>query len=195
MSDRNERAAGLHPEKNQTHGLGSFRIQLPFLLWTLFRFAVAVGLLLALVESPWFYARVRAPLQHFIAFSSAQFLSAVWKPCTSVNNTFATPFTSLTIVPSCDGVMVIVLYLAAVACLPGRKPLVYYAKAILGGIALFTLNWLRIPSLALVHYLRPSLFEPVHIYVWQGLLIFAMISLWLPFATRFIPPRVSHENR
>jgi len=195
MSNRNERAAGLNQEKNQTHRPGFLRIQLPFLLWTFLRFAVAIGLLLALVESPWFYARVRAPLQHFLAFSSAQFLSAVWKPCTSANNTLVTPFTSLEIVPSCDGVMVIVLYLAAVACLPGRKPLDYYAKAILGGIALFTLNWLRIPSLALVHYLRPGLFEPVHIYVWQGLLIFTMISLWLPFATRFIPPQVSHEDR
>jgi len=195
MSDRNERASGLDQEKNQTHGPVFLRIRLPFLLWALLRFIIALGVLLALVESPWFYAHVHAPLQHFIAFSSAQFLSAVWKPCTSVNNILATPSTHIEIVPSCDGVMVIVLYLAAVACLPGRKPLDYYAKAILGGLALLTLNWLRIPSLALVQYFRPGLFEPVHIYIWQALLIFTMISLWLPFATHLIPPWVSHDDR
>jgi len=92
------------------------------------------------------------------------------------------------VVEACDGVLPTYIYLAAVLAFPSR----WAAKAwgvLIGVPAIFLINLARMSSLMLLGAWRPELFEKVHIYVWQALVIAFSMALWVFWAERFVRPR------
>ncbi len=92
------------------------------------------------------------------------------------------------IVEACDGVLPASIYLSAVLAFPSR----WVDKAIgvlIGLPAVFLINLLRVVTLMLVGANWPEVFERVHIYVWQSLVIALTMAVWVFWAERFVRAR------
>lgn len=97
--------------------------------------------------------------------------------------TCPSPLFSLEIVPGCDGMEALALFVAAVLASPVslRSRLVFAA---IGSIGVFAINILRIVSLFLVGAHFPKRFEVLHWDLWPGLLILVIMSSWMIWARR-----------
>ena len=88
---------------------------------------------------------------------------------------------NLRIVRGCDAVEGKALFIAAVLAFPvaWRRRLL---GVVVGLIALVLLNLVRITSLYYVGIHWPSLFDRMHMEVWQGVFVVAAVALWLAWA-------------
>ena len=87
------------------------------------------------------------------------------------------------IADACDGVLPTYIFLAAVVAFPASWK--EKGWAILCGVpAIFTMNLARLLSLLVLGAYWPGLFESVHIYVWQALVIAFSLALWVFWAER-----------
>lgn len=128
------------------------------------------------VEEP--LIRFSAWLSHVIlSFLGAETnLSGRFISSTSTGNT-------IEVVSGCTGLFVFVLLLSAVLAFPARWS--HRIKGLLLGAALLLcLNQARIVSLFLVHGHFPHLFDDLHLFVWQGIIIVVVTFYWYAWATR-----------
>jgi exosortase/archaeosortase family protein len=90
---------------------------------------------------------------------------------------------SYQVIGECTAVIRWPFFLAAVVAHPsGPRP---KAWAFLLGIpALVAVNQVRLVSLAYVGRYFPRAFETIHIVVWQSLIVFLTLLLWLAWASR-----------
>jgi len=135
---------------------------------------------------------VHAPLARFLV----RLVSAVLSPLGTVSadgaNLYFRGF-DIEIVEACDGVLPTFIYLAAVLAFPSGWRSKLWGAA-LGVPAIFAINLLRLMSLVVVGVWRPDLFERVHIYVWQTLVIALSMALWVFWVERFVPEaRAAHS--
>ena len=96
------------------------------------------------------------------------------------------------IVEACDGVLPSIIFLAAVLAFPSRwrdKAL----GALIGLPSIFAINLVRVVTLMFVGAARPEIFEQVHIYVWQAIVIACAMGLWVFWAERFVRPRAARR--
>lgn len=87
----------------------------------------------------------------------------------------------------CNGTWAFAIFLAAVLAVPST----WRAKAWgigLGIPALWVVNTVRVVSLYFVAIYVPSIFEELHLYVWQFLIIAAALALLMLWAERFVRP-------
>lgn len=90
---------------------------------------------------------------------------------------------SLKVVEGCDGVTVFILIAAALAAYP--RPWGSRLLGIVGSVALlFGINWLRLVLLAGVRFYLPEHFHWVHAYLFQSVMIFATLALFVIWAGR-----------
>lgn len=92
------------------------------------------------------------------------------------------------IITACTGVFTMAIFLSAVLAYPCR------IRAKLIGIALglptiFLVNLVRVISLYYVSLYRPELFEKAHLLIWQSLIIFAAILVYILWLERFAHAR------
>lgn len=92
----------------------------------------------------------------------------------------------LNILEECNGVPAMIVFLAAILAYPA--PISRKILGIVIGIpAIFALNQVRVTSLFLVYkHMSPRLFDLMHIYVWQFVVITFAVLLWLYWAERFV---------
>ena len=98
------------------------------------------------------------------------------------------------VVEACNGVLPITIYLAAVFAFPAS----WRARAwgvLIGLPGIFVLNLIRVVSLVVLGALWPALFEQVHIYVWQTLVVLLSMALWIFWAEQFVRPTAQLEAR
>ncbi len=92
------------------------------------------------------------------------------------------------IVDACDGILPSIIYLSAVLAFPSR----WRDKGwgvLIGLPAIFLINLARLVTLMLVGAAWPDLFEQVHIYVWQALVVALAMAVWVFWAERFVRAR------
>ena len=58
---------------------------------------------------------------------------------------------------------------------------------------LIIINWFRLVILALTGFYKPDLFKVIHIYVLQGVLVFAVVILFLAWLSQVDPKRTGVE--
>ncbi|NJD67283.1 MAG: hypothetical protein C3F12_05605 [Candidatus Methylomirabilota bacterium] len=85
----------------------------------------------------------------------------------------------------CTGLFVVAIYLSAVLAYPSRakeklKGLLFGASAIL------FLNLIRVVSLMYIGRYFPSFFETAHLLIWQSVIIFCALLIWLYWTVRFV---------
>jgi exosortase H (IPTLxxWG-CTERM-specific) len=85
----------------------------------------------------------------------------------------------------CTGIFVVAIYVSAVLAYPSgvRDKL----KGLLVGVsAILALNLVRVVSLMYIGRYFPDLFETAHLLVWQSLVIFATLIVWIYWTERFV---------
>ncbi|HEV8700726.1 MAG TPA: exosortase H [Candidatus Polarisedimenticolia bacterium] len=89
---------------------------------------------------------------------------------------------------ACDGLQPTYIYVAAVLAFPSR----WRDKGwgILIGIpAIFLINLIRVVTMMLCGAYWPDLFDWVHLYGWQALVIALTMAVWVFWAELFVRPR------
>lgn len=94
------------------------------------------------------------------------------------------------VVDACDGVLPILIYIAAILAFPSR--FTHKAWGILIGLpAVLLVNLVRVITLMIVGARWPSVFEQVHLYVWQACVIAFALAAWIVWAEISVRQRAS----
>jgi exosortase H (IPTLxxWG-CTERM-specific) len=125
------------------------------------------------------------PFTHFVAVVS-HWMFALFGFETSRDGTLVgMGEINLNIMEECNGVPAILIYVAAVLAHSAR--LVQKAIGIgIGLAAIFLVNQVRVISLFFAMKYWPGIFEALHVYVWQTVIIVFALLLWLYWAERFV---------
>lgn len=85
----------------------------------------------------------------------------------------------------CTGIFVVAIYLSAVLAYPSRAT-EKLKGFLLGASVILSLNLIRVVSLMYIGRYFPSLFEVAHLLIWQSLIIFAALLVWIYWTERFV---------
>jgi exosortase H (IPTLxxWG-CTERM-specific) len=158
----------------------------PRLVPFLVRALLLVGALVALTQTGPYMRHVEAPMIALNARVTHETLSLLGVETTlrgDVVSASGPDAFSVQIVEGCTGLFVFVLLLGATIAFPAR----WRARIlglVLGASLIFVLNWLRIVTLFFVGRNYPDLFDELHVYVWQGLIIVLVTIYWYAWALR-----------
>ena len=111
-------------------------------------------------------------------------LSLLGAQVTVAGNVVHSDIFPITVIRECTGVHPALIYAAAVVALPVS----WRAKAIgvaLGLPALALINQVRLVSLVYIGKWFPAQFDTAHMLVWQSLMLFFTLLLWIGWAARF----------
>lgn len=100
-------------------------------------------------------------------------------------------FGTIEIVRECTGVYSMALFIAAVLAYPTRWQRTLLGIAI-GIVSLQAMNIVRVISLAYIHKAYPQYFEMAHLIVWQSLMVFFALIVWLVWAVELTGTRGRH---
>ena len=100
-------------------------------------------------------------------------------------NSISSPGASLSIARGCDAVEPSALFVAGVLAFPAAM-VSKIPGMLLGTVCLMVLNLARIIPLFYVRKHFPSVFEVMHIDVWQTLFVFLAILFWILWAMRAV---------
>jgi len=149
-----------------------------------------VTFLLLAVLSTWITSidavaeQVQVPLSRLVTFLSAQILSVLGNVSVSQNFLSFKGF-SVEIVEACNGVLPMLIYVAAILAFPSR----WRAKAcgvLIGIPAIFGINLIRVVTLMIFGASWPQVFDFVHIYVWEALVIALTMGVWVFWVELFV---------
>ncbi len=142
-----------------------------------FLFLLFLAIFMALSATPPAERFVHEPLSRLQTLLAAPILSPLGPVSVSGNSLLFNSF-SASVEEACDGVLPTCVFVAAVLAFPA--PVKQKIRGIvLGAVAVFLINLLRVVTLMLVGSYWPDLFERVHIYVWQALVIALAMALWV----------------
>jgi len=92
----------------------------------------------------------------------------------------------LNILEECNGVPAIIVFVSAILAYPASIRLKAIGLA-LGIPAIFVVNQIRVLSLFFAHrFFSPQIFDLLHEYVWQFVIIVFSVLLWIYWAERFV---------
>ena len=155
-------------------------------------FALAFGACYFLFGiSPGVKAGLIKPYTHFLATAVAVVINLFGAGATAAGAEVTSPRFSINIATGCDGVEASSLFLAGVLAFPApwRARLIGFA---LGSPAIHVINLLRLVGLYYAGVYLPSLFEELHVYVAQTIVILlstAILIVWLErFAVQYRRP-------
>ena len=157
--------------------------------WALVKIYIYFGLSLvfffALLINNSFSKKVMEPFTSVVAFCSSVILN-VFGSWTSVSGThLSSGDFSINVVYGCDGAFATAILLSGIIAYPSR--IRQKLMGVLIGIpAIFAINQARVISLFLLGRRHPGLFEEVHVYVWQPIIIIFAILVWDFWARNFV---------
>ncbi|MCH7598976.1 MAG: hypothetical protein IH973_04395 [Myxococcales bacterium] len=144
------------------------------------RFLVTFGVLNWICNWEPFIANVRDPYCKILAQSLAAMYSLTpLTPEFKGNALFVGFGDGFVVVTECDGLVLLVLFVAGVSAIPLQRTLRPYVWA--GGFLalLVVINWLRLVLLSLTSFYRPAYFDLMHNYGTQGALILIVVLFFL----------------
>lgn len=151
-----------------------------FRRWLVFLGVVAVMALLDEWASFW----VNEELARLTAAVTAFLLRLAGAEGEAVGTFVQARHCSFEIIGECTAYYPCALYIAAVLAYPTSVRARLQGLA-LGVPALLAVNQLRLVSLCWVHGVAPEHFETAHVVVWQSLIMFATVLLWLGWLLLF----------
>ena len=102
-------------------------------------------------------------------------------------------FGTVEIVRECTGVYPTALFIAAVLAYPTHWKRTLLGIAV-GIVSLQGMNIVRVISLAYIHKAYPEHFETAHLIVWQSLMVFFALIVWLVWAVELTGSRGRHAT-
>lgn len=136
----------------------------------------------ALGQLAWVKTEIRLPFGEILAATTGAALNAVGISARVSREMISVGGFTAVVHSDCDGIVLLVLFLSAVFAFPTRNRLATLPATLLGAAALVVLNWLRVVALVLTGYYDPALFEPTHVYAWQGALMLGTMVVWILWA-------------
>jgi exosortase H (IPTLxxWG-CTERM-specific) len=167
----------------------STKFSLKKIPWALLKiyifFGLAIVVFFVLLTNSFFAQKVIEPFTRFVAFCSSQILN-VFGSWTSVSGTnLSSKDFGINIVYGCNGAFATAILLSGIIAYPSRMK--EKLMGILIGIpAIFAINQVRVISLFLLGRKYPGVFEEVHVYVWQPIIIIFAILVWDFWARNFV---------
>jgi exosortase H (IPTLxxWG-CTERM-specific) len=146
--------------------------------WLTFAAALAVAhVLLDIAIGDWFWDRLNA----WTAKLTAWCLAALGAEGRSNGPYVTSNLFGIEVIRECTAVHPLAIFVAAVLAYPcALRPKL--AGIVLGTIALVAINQVRLVSLCYVGHWYPQAFETAHLLVWQSLIIFLTVVLWIAWA-------------
>jgi len=161
---------------------------LRFCLWFLF-YLMAVHLL---VSKDWLgrWVEIEKPIAMWATWLSGIILNGLGWDTHAYGTTLVHEQVSVQVAKGCDGLVASMIYFAAVMAFPStfRKKMI---GLIMGFVAIQILNQIRIIALFLTLIYLPNVFEDMHVYVTQSLVIAFGVVLWYFWAERIAKAPVS----
>lgn len=137
------------------------------------------------------YDNVVRPFTSVVAVAS-QLIMNLFGAGASVNKcVLSTRSYSINIVDGCNGIYATAILISGVIAYPRR----WSQKAwgiFLGVIAVFVLNLGRVISLFYLGAYHPDIFDEVHVYAWQPIIIIWAIFVWDYWARKTEPAAIAH---
>lgn len=128
---------------------------------------------------------VAQPLAAVVAFLSGWVLNLLSFKATASGTVLSVEGFTARVDDVCTGIFVAAIYASAVLAYPSRVKEKLKGLC-LGVSAILFLNLIRVISLMYIGRHFPSFFETAHLLVWQSLIIFATLVVWLYWTQRFV---------
>lgn len=147
-------------------------------------FAVLIGVFYAVWFSQWFNVYINPKITAINAFLSCKVLHLLGQGTSSREAIIYSPVFSISVARGCDGIEAMAIFVSALLVFPvsWRKKI---KGAAIGILLLFLLNLFRIISLFMTGVYCRSLFDVMHVEIWQVVFIFAAVALWVACIYRF----------
>jgi exosortase H (IPTLxxWG-CTERM-specific) len=157
--------------------------------WALVRIYLLFGLSLIffflLLDNGFIFKKVMEPFLGFVAFCSSKILNIFGSWTFASGPYLRSGDFVVRVIYGCDGSFEIAILLSAIIAYPSRIREKFLGMLI-GIPALFALNQFRVISLFLLGIKYPAVFEEVHVYVWQPIVIVFAILVWDFWARNFV---------
>jgi len=160
-----------------------FRIPKPLLKIYLV-FVGSIFILFAIFSHGTVRRVVIAPFSLLVAKVSGLILS-LFEAVTVSGRNISFSGSSVQIIDDCNGMYATAILLAAVVAYPSK----FKEKLMglgLGFVSIFIINNVRIASLCIISKKYPQVFDEVHIYVWEALIIGFAILVWDFWAKKIV---------
>jgi exosortase H (IPTLxxWG-CTERM-specific) len=175
---RKEKKRKYKPQTGWSEKLKSrWRSRYPVLLF-LGLFALLMGVFYIILLSQWFTVHINPYILSANANLSVMLLNLFGQQTQAFSETIFSQSFSISIARGCDAIEAMGLFSCALLAFPAR----WKAKVtglIIGIVLLFVLNIIRIVSLFLAGVYYPSLFDMIHLEVWQVIFILIALVLWM----------------
>lgn len=154
----------------------------------MWRFLLTIVPLAALLRAEFVIDHLRLPYCEWLARSLNGFFWLVGMSVRRVDASLYSPDgRGLTIIPECDGLILLALFTAGVVAVPRQPSFAPYRRA-LGALGfLVVLNWLRLLVLAVAAFYFPAAFEWMHGYGVQGVLVLGVAAVFFLWLERLTP--------
>jgi exosortase H (IPTLxxWG-CTERM-specific) len=123
------------------------------------------------------HQNVVVPFTSIVASASKLVINIFGAAASVQDNCLSTSGFSINIVDGCNGIYAIAILISGVLAFPASWKHKLWG-ILLGTLAIFLLNLIRVISLFYLGQHYPSLFEGVHVYVWQPIIIVWAIVVW-----------------
>lgn len=143
-------------------------------------YLILTGILLLFVIAFQFEAvhvAVVLPFTSFVAFSAKVVVNLFGAAATVHDNCLTSSRYSVNIVDGCNGIYATAILISGVLAYPSSLKSKLWG-ILLGTLAVFALNLVRVISLFYLGQHYPGVFDEVHVYVWQPIIIFWAIFVW-----------------
>jgi exosortase H (IPTLxxWG-CTERM-specific) len=117
------------------------------------------------------------PFTGFVALTAKIVVNLFGAGATVQDNCLTASGFSINIVDGCNGIYAIAILISGVLAYPSSWMLRLWG-ILLGTLAIFLLNLVRVISLFYIGQRYPGFFEGVHVYVWQPIIIVWAIIVW-----------------
>lgn len=148
-------------------------------------FGLAVIFFFVLLTNSFIFKKVMEPFLSFVAFCSSKIMNIFGSWTFASGPYLSSSDFGVRVIYGCDGAFETAILLSAVIAYPSRirEKLI---GMLIGIPALFAFNQLRLISLFLLGRKYPGVFEEVHVYVWQPIVIIFAILVWDFWARNFV---------
>ena len=123
------------------------------------------------------HVNVVVPFTGFVAHCSSILMNIFGAGTKVTGNILSTSEFSIDIVDGCNGIYATAILISGVIAYPASLRN-RFLGIVLGVTAIFLVNQVRVISLFYMGLLFPDIFQEVHVYVWQPIIILWAIIVW-----------------
>jgi len=143
-----------------------------------------LGVLYVILKVPWVERHFVGPYTYFVARCSRICLGLIGVRTTGSGGMIVSPEFSVTIKNVCNGLEVMAIFFATTVGFPATVKSKLFGL-LLGLPAIFSINIVRVIVLFVIGSRNPKVFDDVHFYYAQALVIIATVALWLLWVSTF----------